>query len=61
VVLCNAPLQSFVGPLWSFAVLCSPLRYLVIPTGRVGGRGTEYFDERVCLPVSVREHISGMY
>ena len=28
-------------------------------TGRVGGRGTEYFDERVCLPVSVREHISG--
>ena len=41
VVLCNAPLRSFVGPLrsfavlcgplWSFAVLCGPLRYLVIP------------------------------
>jgi len=32
VVLCNAPLRSFVGPLRSFVVLCGPLRYLVIPT-----------------------------
>jgi len=31
VVLCNAPLRSFVGLLWSSAVLCAPLRYLVIP------------------------------
>jgi len=31
VVLCNAPSRSFVGLLWSFVLVCGPLRYLVIP------------------------------
>jgi len=30
VVLCNAPLLSFVGPLRSFAVLCGPLRSFAV-------------------------------
>jgi len=30
VVLCNAPLRSFVGPLRSFAVLCGPLRSFAV-------------------------------